>query len=283
MNRLKSAKTKIAFTGTNCSGKTTMALEVTARLKYPYNVLAECVTSQDRKVTWEDAHFPDSPKAHYGMMCNLINAEVSAELRGDADIVITDRSVLDLFSIAVTDHPDHELTPGLRELMLGWIKTYTKIYYLPPLKYQEDGKRPQDEFRQKTHSNLQGLIEAYRFENVIVGMTRDEITKDIRGILGLQEIKPVFAETEKWQAVCDAVGYPLLVKNIKSPITSDVDVWFFVPPTEVLLFKQELAVYVTEMYFGTQLDIHCMAAPDTALAKVSSLGEHKMFQPTFPF
>ena len=136
----KKASFKFAFTGTNCSGKTTMALETTARLKAQHHCLAEVVSSQDRKITWDYAHFPDSLVAHYGMMATLIQAETQAALRGDADVIITDRSVLDLYSIASHDHQiDCPMKDGLRHLMEAWMETYTVVDYLPPLAYQADG------------------------------------------------------------------------------------------------------------------------------------------------
>ena len=89
----QSSKVKIAYTGTNCSGKTTAALDTTVRLKLA-GVLAEVVSSQDRKISWKDDHFPVDYRAHYGMMTNLIHAEVQAELKGDAQVVVDRKSTL---------------------------------------------------------------------------------------------------------------------------------------------------------------------------------------------
>ena len=110
----KLAKFKYAFTGTNCSGKTTMALAIAARLKR-HAQLAEIVCSQDRKISWKDDYFPFTPIAHYGMITNLIHAEVAASLKGDADVIITDRSVLDLYAIACTDHGKHSMIASLEK------------------------------------------------------------------------------------------------------------------------------------------------------------------------
>ena len=278
----KHASKKFAFTGTNCSGKTTMAMETTARLKAQYHCLAELVSSQDRKVTWSDAHFPYALDAHYGMMSTLITAEVQASLRGDADVIITDRSVLDLYSIASFDHPQGHLLKGLRALMESWIETYTTIYYLSPFPYQADGKRPDDEFRQSTHENLLRLIEAYKFPNVVMGLTRDEVSKDIRRQLGYGEVKQVFAMDDKCQAVCDAIGFPFFVKEQKSPVTSDLDCWFFVAPENTDQYDAFKAHNVAHLYFGEQVDLHIMVAPLTAEDKTSRLGMGRMYIPNKP-
>lgn len=215
---------KFAFTGTNCSGKTTMAMAIAARLKAHNHILAELVSSQDRKITWKDDYFPFTPVAHYGMITNLIHAEVQAMLKGDADVIVTDRSVLDLYAIMCTDHPDHPMTRGLENTVLSWLSTYTKIFYLAPLPYQEDGKRPADDFRMKTHAMLRELMATYNLPNV-VELDRGDVYKEIGKHMGFLEPKPIFAEAEQWQAIADALQINIGVKKPTCDVTSDIDVW----------------------------------------------------------
>lgn len=223
---MKSSKVKIAFTGTNSSGKTTWAMLTTGRLKAEYDVLAELVSSQDRKITWSDGHFPVDDRAHFGMICNLINAEVQAELKGDAEVVITDRSVLDLYAIALTDHPYSPRIQALGETVKAWVSTYTKIYYLPPLRYQEDGKRPPDEFRMKTHATLLSLMDKWetKFECLVRDCPREDTFKDVLKTLGISVKNLPFEEQAKFQKIADTLECDLLVKNSKS-VMSDTDIW----------------------------------------------------------
>jgi AAA domain len=261
----KSAKYKIAFTGTNSSGKTTMAMEVCSRLKRDYRALAELVSSQDRKITWKDDHFPVDPRAHYGMITNLIHAEVQAELKGDADVVITDRSVLDLYAIALTDHPDSKMIKELGYTVNAWSKTYTKIFYLPPLPYQEDGKRPPDEFRMRTHATLISLLgeeHSTRYTNV-VRVPRTETFKGVLSALGLTPKVDVFAEDEKWQYLADIFDVTLLVKERNSS-TSDQDVWLCfenLPFHSVLELIEKDFLGFSKLMFGEQIKIDQMFIP----------------------
>lgn len=269
----KSSKFKFAFTGTNSSGKTSMALDTTARLKFQH-VLAEVVSSQDRKITWKDDHFPVDPRAHYGMICNLINAEVQAELKGDAHVVITDRSVLDLYAIFVTDHPGHYMTKGLEQMVRAWMTSYTRVYYLPPLKYQEDGKRPSDEFRMKTHATLRMLMEKHAFTNV-VEIPREYCFKDICKKMGVYTEKPIFAEREKWTAFAKMLGCTVLVKAPKSEISSDIDVWVC---TDMPFVNVQQCQLLAESYFGNQVKIDFMVVPKHLDARsLAVLGDHVMY------
>lgn len=270
----KSSKYKFAFTGTNSSGKTTMALDVTARLKYKH-VLAEVVSSQDRKITWKDDHFPVDPRAHYGMICNLINAEVQAELKGDATVVITDRSVLDLYAIARTDHPNSRDIMGMEQMILAWLESYKRIYYLPPLEYQEDGKRPSDEFRMRTHATLLKLIDEYCLSNLVITIPREDCFKDICKTMGVYVPNPIFAENEKWHALARALGSNLLVKKPKSEISSDIDVWVC---TDAPFVNIEQCKLLADAYFGKQVKIDFMIAPKhIPESTLTMLGDHMMY------
>lgn len=274
----KSSKFKFAFTGTNCSGKTTMALDITSRLKMQ-GVLAEVVSSQDRKITWKDDHFPVDPRAHYGMITNLIHAEVQAELKGDAEVVITDRSVLDLYAIARYDHPESYMIDGLISTVESWLKTYTKVYYLAPLPYQADGKRPEDSFRMATHAKLRELMNWSVFSGKVVELSRHEVLDDILTIMGRPRQKPIWGETEKWQRVTDFAGLTLMVKRPTSPVSSDYDVWVRVPSTIKFLGEDlmgDIRKCINAM-FGDQIAVHLMQAPDTIKTKLE--GRIDVYQP----
>lgn len=260
MTTPKSCKYKIAFTGTNCSGKTTMAMAVAARLKGRH-VLAELVSSQDRKITWKDEHFPVDPRAHFGMMANLVNAEVQAELKGDAEVVITDRSLLDLYSIALYDHPTSEMVAAMRDYVVAWAATYAKIYYLAPLPYQNDNKRPSDDFRLATHGRLVQLLDELNLPNV-VRIDRSEVFSDIKHLLNLKG-NPSYLEAEKWQKIANYIGKTLMVKVPECEITSDLDVWILSDPYEGYTADEEKLKAAVYQYFG-QVPVHVLCAPASA-------------------
>ena len=275
VNLPSSADYKFAFTGTNCSGKTTMALEVTARLKAEDHALAEVVSSQDRKITWKDAHFPVDYRAHYGMICNLIHAEVQAELKGDARIVVTDRSVLDLVAIALTDHPNNPLvTDGLLSMCLDWAQSYTRIYYLEPLPYQEDGKRPANDFRMKTHETLvTKVMTIAEVKRKVVRVPRHEVMADLRSIVGLEKKNAILLEPEKWQAVANATNLKIAVKRPKWASTSDRDLFVLVANdyTGFANYSRARVEKAIDVYFGEDNNIQILEIPDVPIGHLRGL------------
>ena len=257
-----------------------MALDVTSRLKAEEHVLAEVVSSQDRKITWKDDHFPVNPVAHYGMISNLIHAEVQATLKGDADVVVTDRSALDLYAIASYDHPDSTLIKDLGVMVKAWTQTYTRIYYLPPLAYQEDGKRPSDDFRMKTHGRLLDLMNDWQLPN-LVAYSRSDAYKDIKTLLGIKSKNPDLGVKAKWEYIAEACGCVIGVKAQKSVVTSDEDVWFlfFTESTaDVAAEKFQRAKKVTELCFGRTIDL--MAAPITIASELVARGDVTFYLPS---
>lgn len=249
MNEVKQAGFKFAFTGTNSSGKTTIVHDLTARLKMN-NVLVEAVTSQDRKSTWDFRHCIQNYHGHYGLMTGLIRAEVEAELKGDADVVLVDRSILDLYSIAITDHPDKDQISKIEEMVLQWASSYTAIYYLEPLQYVDDGVRPSDDFRMRTHANLVKLMENPRLTN-LVRIPRHKIMKDIAQRIGLDLSKPMLQAEKKWQQLSNVFNVRLAVKEAQwSGASSDIDV-FVLSPTPIDVSPIQVAA---EQYFGQPVD-----------------------------
>jgi AAA domain len=284
MNKPRSASTKIAFTGTNSSGKTTMAMEVCSRLKSQHHQLAELVSSQDRKITWKDEHFPVDPRAHYGMITNLIHAEVQAELKGDAEIVITDRSVLDLYAIAVTDHPDSELIKALAPTVYAWLGTYKAVFYLPPLDYQEDGKRPPDAFRMRTHQTLLNLMENGQAQGLFQNIVRSDTKRAwnmVKDLLVLPSSWGILAEDEKWQEIADTFNVTLFVKQRKFE-SSDVDVWIdYTHTAGNAKLNHGIADEIAELgdlMFGSDIEIDWMVIPTLGIPELLRRHEVKTYR-----
>lgn len=275
MTTPRSSKFKIAFTGTNSSGKTTMAMEVTSRLKSENHYLAELVSSQDRKISWKDEHFPVDPRAHYGMITNLIHAEVQAELKGDANVVVTDRSVLDLYSIALVDHPNHPMIAALRPTVEAWLTSYTKVFYLPPLDYQEDGKRPPNEFRMLTHASLVNEINKGNFPNLEMISDRSTVMRKVRDVLGIKSLNPqILAYSEKLAFVASSAGVMLAVKSRKWA-NSDLDVWVVGDVED--LEKLATVGRLLDVLIGDAVTVHLMFLPLSALGVLQDTHEVELF------
>ena len=212
---------KFGIIGTSCAGKTTLAHALTARLK-SYGILADGLFSQDRKFSF-DKTFLESEPAQNWMITNLISKEVDLTLHTDVDVYVSDRTPVDLFAYYAVQY-DTELSRACWAYVLEWAKTYDALYYLEPLEYQFDTKRPSDEFRLSVDKKLKELIA--QVPN-IKRLPRNGILADILITIGFQKPR---AKTSITQAdiktLAKTFGYPILVKD-KAPadILSDTDMW----------------------------------------------------------
>lgn len=158
--KLNSAEIKIAFTGSVSSGKTAAALETAAQLKQRH-FRVSLVESVDRRHPWDNGYFPQNPQAHVGMITRQIAAEVEATLRADTDIVVCDRTVMDMYAVAMVDHPDSILIQSLEPLVNQWATTYVAAYYLEPFPLHADGFRPDLDFVMRCREEVLGYLRTF--------------------------------------------------------------------------------------------------------------------------
>ena len=134
---------KFALIGTSCSGKTTLVYSILAHLKQ-LSISCDGVTQQDRRFAFDRPQLEKYKEAQYYFICNQIMRETELTLRHHAPVLVSDRSVLDLYAW-------YEVTYGrsdpLLSMVLEWCKTYEQLYYLHPLPYEDDKQRPPDNFR----------------------------------------------------------------------------------------------------------------------------------------
>jgi len=160
---------KVALIGTSCAGKTTTALGLTYALKKK-GILAEVLASTDRKHLFSQETMQNSEDAQCNIILNQVQNETFWSVRGDVEVLISDRSCLDYFAyysyqMQGKDRKDRFL--AMRELVRYWVGTYSKLYLLTPLKFVDDGKRPSEDFRDGVHKHLLKLIEYFNLEGRI--------------------------------------------------------------------------------------------------------------------
>lgn len=169
-------KLTIGLIGTACSGKTTMALKLGGRLREA-GIRAEVSSSVDRTMTWPVSSYAADHLAHYGMLAAHILKETQLVLSPDTEVVIVDKTPLDLAAYCVVDHPNHLETEKFRLLCLDWMQRYSRLYYLPPLPHVDDGKRPDDDFRMKVHTALETLLRSCFIQ--VLRLDREDIPNDL--------------------------------------------------------------------------------------------------------
>ena len=153
--QMKFGKIRIAYLGTQGTGKTTAVMDLAARLKKAgYDV--DVVTEVARK-----SPYPINEKGTLQSQIWIFAKMLLEEVESKADITIYDRTLLDVFEYTFRiSHDDAEL---LRPFIQEWMKTYDLLFYMEPrIGYlKDDGKRSTSkEFQKMIKDMMETDIEA---------------------------------------------------------------------------------------------------------------------------
>lgn len=230
---------KFALIGTSCSGKTTACLALVSRLK-SYGVLADGVFSQDRRLSF-DTRCLETEEAQVFMVTRMVEKEVEASLQVDTEVLISDRSALDLMSYYKYQFPDSELMKRLLPFVKEWTRTYCCMYFLPPLPYQADGKRPSDTFRLEVDKVLTTLVSEAQCPVVHV-TDRSKILTSVLDFIGLP--KPT-AKTHLTHLEVEQLARTLKIKvavkrSVNDDVLTDTDLFLLTPGADPTLVKQAI-------------------------------------------
>ncbi len=261
-------KHKFAIIGTSCAGKTTLAYGLVSRLK-SYGVLADGVFSQDRKFSFDKSLLGSEELAQQWMVNNLIAKETDAILQSDVKVLVSDRSVLDLFAYYSLQYPDSAACVAMYNYVVSYLETYDKLYYLNPLPYQDDNKRPTDEFRLAVDlelARLLGQIElTSSLANKVVRADRHKILEDVMLTIGVT--KPSVKKTltkEDMQFLSNKLGATLATTTrtflkVDPDVLSDTDI--FCPSIEVASKVKEASL----LYFGSWVKVDTLLYSEHSL------------------
>jgi nicotinamide riboside kinase len=146
--QMRFGKIKLAFLGTQGTGKTTAVMDLATRLKkagYDVDVVTEVARKSPYPIN-EGA----TVQSQLWIFANMLNQEIISK----ADITIYDRTLLDVFEYTFRiSHDDAEL---LRPFIQEWMKTYDLLFYMEPrVGYlKKDGKRSTDKKFQKVIKDM---------------------------------------------------------------------------------------------------------------------------------
>lgn len=185
MNNIKK-KQKFAIIGTSSVGKTTLAFQIVGKLK-ELGVLVDGVFQQDRRIAFDRDKLETSKEAQYWVIFNQLIKECELILKDGTDVLVSDRSVIDFYAYYETMYGRDET---LFNFVKYWAKTYDKLYFLNKLKYQNDGARPSEEFRDRVDITLQKIIKeipnCYIIQRELI---YNDILHSIKRILTDKELK----------------------------------------------------------------------------------------------
>ena len=158
---------KFAVIGTSCSGKTTLVYNVVGQMrKQGYHI--EGLTSTDRIYPFEKDKLDIMNEAQAYVVIQQAHLETRMLVRDDLDYILSDRSTVDFFAYQdffMKDKKDPYYT-SMEEFAFNWAKTYDKLFYLGPLPWVNDNKRPDDE----TRLEIDNVIKSYlpKLNNLII-------------------------------------------------------------------------------------------------------------------
>lgn len=219
---------KFAFIGTSSSGKTTFTYGIVSRLK-SYGILADGVFNQDRKFSFDRRLIETEEAAQNWMVTNIISKEIDISLHEDVDVLISDRSAIDLYAYYHYQYPDSDLCKALGAYVREWAKTYTKLYYLEPLAFHDDGIRPSDDFRMAVDEHLRTVIMP-QFDNIEF-IERTGILNDILLTIGFNKpnVKN-FVTALDIQAIANSLGKYVVYKpaqSVPKDTVADIDLYVY--------------------------------------------------------
>jgi len=172
---------KYAIIGTSCSGKTTTVYNVVGELR-KQGLHIEGIISSDRHYTFDAKKLDFMPEAQSYVILQQAFLESNLSTRDDIQILLSDRSPLDFFAyfeycLKDDNEPYYQ---SMKQMVWSWAKTYDAIFYLEPLPYVSDNKRPDDEFR----LGVDKIIKSYlpNLPNLINVNNGDRINEIIRVI-----------------------------------------------------------------------------------------------------
>lgn len=264
---------KFAIIGTSSAGKTTKVHEIIWRLKM-CGTLVDGVLQQDRRFSFDRQRLEDSKLAQYSFIANQIKAECDMALRPGLDVLVSDRSPLDFYAY-------YEWQYGYNESWWRMVRdfcqeTFTRIYYVEPVKYENDGARLSEEGRDQADEVIRNCIERYNnvVDTEIVSIPRDEIYKDILSFLGktLQE--------EDLQVIPKALQQAVLIGGSyafnRASKFSDVDV--YINSAECIPSTTQLMKYYSTILkdvLGVHVEVRAVNEPVWEYLKTQGFKEFK--------
>lgn len=186
---------KFGFIGTSSAGKTTATYQTCGFLK-THGIRVDGILQQDRRLPFDPALLPTHAEAQYWFITNMMTVECYLSLQKGVDCIVSDRSVVDFYAYAETQWPGqlHEL----RSMVKHWASTYTRLYYLPPREYDNDGVRPSDEFRRQVDSVLCALLP--EFDSVKQVSSWEVAAREIAVMVKQQQLHPSARITGSWNS-----------------------------------------------------------------------------------
>jgi hypothetical protein len=146
----------VGLFGSESIGKTSTGYMLTGRLR-SHGLLAEFVTDSSAAMPFPPDRFDTHVAAWVYVLTKKIERECEVALRSNVEVIISDRTPLDLLAYAQMKHPASPTLEALRPLVDYWLSLYDHLYFFPAagttFRY--------DEFREPTDDSRRTIDDGF--------------------------------------------------------------------------------------------------------------------------
>jgi len=121
----------VGLFGSESIGKTSTGYMLTGRLR-THGLLAEYVTDSSAAMPFPPDRFDTHVSAWVYVLMKKIERECEVALRSNVEVIISDRTPLDLFAYFQMKHPEaHAASAAIAPLVDYWVSLYDHLYFFP--------------------------------------------------------------------------------------------------------------------------------------------------------
>lgn len=180
--------TKIAFSGAQISGKTTLCFGLMNILKIN-NINAGYVPEAARSSMYLFKGDRGIEMHLESLMRHITNELIYSDFH---DVLICDRSCIDFLAYAYCRFSEKEvennpILKSVKDLSLNYVKTYDMIYVIPPINMENNNDRLRNSENTEQTNVYETIIETYKKNNLsykeINDRSPDKIYREIKGYL----------------------------------------------------------------------------------------------------
>lgn len=120
----------VGFFGSESIGKTSTGYTLTGRLR-THGALAEFVSDSSAAMPFPPDRFDTHEAAWVHVLAKKMEREAEFALRSNVDLIVSDRTPLDLLAYARMKHPNSALLAAFEPLVLAYMHQYDALYFFP--------------------------------------------------------------------------------------------------------------------------------------------------------
>lgn len=168
---------KLALVGPNGVGKSSNCF-------FMHNFLTnrgytvKTLVNTDRIEAFPNSKLADTDLAHGHIIHNIMRLETEVAVLDNCDILLVDRSVVDLYATAKFDWPDSEYLKSMETLIDFWSKSYDRLFYLSEVlidpSTDTDTDRPDLELRLSHAQNMDKVLKS-SYPETLVPCSSDDL------------------------------------------------------------------------------------------------------------